>query len=249
MTAQVATADALRHLSITAAHRSAMDALLARKRELSAALTDNTRERKRARAQSRGAARAAARAWILPDQMRHSVLIAYTQADYEFAPATKLLAACGRQMHWPAKSEEDLVRLVEDLFLEVDEVQLAALTDLGDPSDAGAVHDAMRYVQEWRLADWTARLNVEKGVAPSTDALLRQLEAQRLVLPASARPAARGTSAEASARVWISAWRKRWGARYGRVKIREDVSVDDMRFKAGARPIFRPPHGLVFWHP
>ena len=233
-----------------------MDALLARKRELSAALAVNTRERKRARAQSRGAALAVARAWALPDQMRHSVLIAYVHADYEFAPATKLLAARGRQLHWPVKSEEDLVRIVEDLFLEVDDVQLAALTDLEDPLDAAAAHDAVRYVAEWRLAEWTAQLNMKKGVAPSTDALLQQFEAQRLALPESMRPAARGTSAEASARVWISAWRKRWGARYGRVKIRENVSVDDMRQKASFQSRVSPPrclfsgtHGSIFRSP
>ena len=42
------------------------------------------------------------------------------------------------------------------------------------------MRDALSYVEQWRLVGWTAQLNEDKGVAPSTEAVLQQLEMQRL---------------------------------------------------------------------
>jgi hypothetical protein len=206
--------------------------LHSRKREIDDALSATSAALKRARQQARDKERAETRAWRLADGLRRSVLIVYALTDYTALPAAKFLGAAGRKRHWPEKDEEELVALVEDLFLQVDESELAMLTDEDDPSDIGAMRGALPYVEEWRLKTWTEQLNREKGVAPSLASILAQAERQRLQLPDAVRPPAHGTNAEVRARVWAGAWRRRWGGRYGRLSFREDISLDEMRNKA-----------------
>ena len=163
--------------------------------------------------------------------MVHAVLIIYGLAEYNAAPAVKFLASSGRKRHWPAKSEEELAALVEDLFLQTDPDDFAALVDSGAPSDPGAMQVAVGVVQEWRLAAWTQCLNYTKGVAPRTEALLRQFEKSRLGLPEAVRPAYRGAVEHPPARVWAARWRRRWGGFYGQLRVREAISVEEMRNK------------------
>lgn len=216
-----------------AGFRGPMD-LLGQKRALDDALSENRAELKRITRGRRDTARAAARAWQLSESMRRTALIAYALADYRVEPAVRFLIASGRQRHWPDKTEEELATLVEGHFLDVDETELAAITDMEDPADGQAMKAALPYVEQWRLAEWATRLNTDKGVAPSTEALLHQLEAQRLALPGPVRPEARGTVVDPSARVWASSFRRRWGARYGRIRIREHVPLEEMMLKAGS---------------
>ena len=82
---------------------------------------------------------------------------------------------------------------------------------------------AVDVVQEWRLAAWTQDLNYTKGVAPRTEAVLRQLEQARQALPEAVRPAHRGDVYHPPARVWAARWRKRWGGRHGRLRVREAI--------------------------
>lgn len=208
--------------------------LLGRKRELDAAIADASAELKRAKRQARDKAKSEARAWQLSDCLRHSVLIVYALADYSALPAARFLSAAGRKRHWPEKSVEEMGTMVEDMFLQVDEVELADLTDVHNPADAQAMASAMPYVEEWRLMSWTTMLNREKGVAPSLAAILTQAERQRLQLPEAVRPGSHGTNIEVRARVWAGAWRRRWGGRHGGLSFREDVPLDQMRAKASA---------------
>ena len=203
------------------------------KRSLDTALADNAAELKRARRNAQARERAASRAWQLPAPLRRAALVAYALADHSVEPVVKLLAANGRKRHWPDKTQGELVTLVETLFLEVDEAELAGLADTEHPEDGGAMRIALPYVEELRLFLWASGLKRDKGVAPSTEAVLQQLEAQRLSLPGAVRPAARGTFADAKARVWAAAFRKRWGGRHGRLKCREHIPMGEMLTKAG----------------
>jgi hypothetical protein len=210
-----------------------MEDLLARRRALDAARACTKLQLKRARQSLRDGMRAEVKAWRLSDALRRSVLIVYVLADYNIEVAARFLAAGGRKRHWPERSEEELAAVVEHHFLETSAAELASLTDTEDPSDVASMKAALSYVGQWRLVGWATGLNVAKGVAPSTEAVLHRLEAQRLELPEAVRPDPRGTITDARARVWASAWRKRWGARHGRIRIREDVTLEDMRHKAG----------------
>lgn len=207
-------------------------ALRDRKRCLDAALASNAAELGRAMKVVRKSERAAARAWQLPEPIRRATIIAYALAEYNVQPAIKLLVASGRRRHWPDKAEDELVAIVEDLFLAVDVVELSGLTDLEAPADLDAMKLAVPYVEQWRLCAWATELNESKGVAPSTEAVLVKLESQRVALPDVVRPAARGTVADAAARVWATRFRRRWGGRHGRIKCRDYVPTDEMVSKA-----------------
>ena len=210
-----------------------LDELLKRRQELNAAVSEATRETKRAKLCERDARRGAEKAWKLPPAVAHTALIIYVEAGYVVEPATTFLANSGRQRHWPTKSEEELAEMVENLFLEVDDMdEFANLTSKCEPSDPEAMRKAIAYVEQWRLATWVTGLNSAHGVAPTTDSVLQRKEAMRLQLPEDVRPQAVGSSSDAKARVWCRRWRLRWGARHARVRIREDVSLEEKRTKA-----------------
>ena len=211
-----------------------MDALLERRAALRAALADIGREKKKVkRAQAKGA-----QEWVLTPFLKSAVLIAYVLAGYTAEPAARYLATVARKRGWPDKSEDDLRREAEEVFLACGDMgQLAALTCLENPSNPEAARVAVRVVEEWRLAQWVSRLNEQQGVAPSTALVLERREQALSRLPDGVRPFYLGTEAEARARMWARRWRLRWGARHGRIRVREDVPLEERRAKAARQTI------------
>ena len=61
-----------------------------------------------------------------------------------WAPATKFLHVTAERRRWPSKSEEELERLVEDLFLQVEVDLLAHMADLEAPEDPAAAKEALK---------------------------------------------------------------------------------------------------------
>ena len=223
-----------------------MDALLERRAALRAALAEVGREKKnikRVQVQD-------AKVWVLTPFLKSAVLIAYVLAGYTADPAARYLATVARKRGWPDKSEDDLRREAEEVFLAWDDMEeLAALTCLENPSNPEATKVAVRVVEEWRLAQWVLRLNEQQGVAPSTALVLERREQACSRLPEGVRPPHLGTEAEPRARMWARRWRLRWGARHGRVRAREDVPLEERRAKVARQknqpPISKPsPPGL-----
>ncbi len=122
--------------------------------------------------------------------------------------------------------------MVEEHFMQVDVDELALLTDMHAPSDTAAMKAALIYVEQLQLARWTARLNAEQGVAPSTESVLQRFEERRCQIPLGVRPPCVGTGAETKARMWASAWRRRWGGKHGRIRVRENVPAAELHSKA-----------------
>jgi hypothetical protein len=201
------------------------------KRELDAALAEGRRQEKRARLHERDAQRSAARSWQLGPFLAHTALIIYSLAGYTAAPAGKFILNAGRQRQWPDKTEEDLEKMVEDLFLDISLEELDALTDQGSPADERAMKKALAVVEEWKLVVWAKALN-DRGLAPSTSSVLQQLDSSCSRLPAEVRPRDVGSSDQTRARMWCLRWRSRWGARHGQIRVREDISVAEMMSKA-----------------
>ena len=170
--------------------------------------------------------------WRLTEWIRHVALIVFMLSGQQTEPAVQFLADTARKHRWPAKDDEELKAMVEDLFLGVDLDVLTGLCDLGAPSDPAAAAVAVRIAEEWRLIQWVQRLNQENGVAPTTNMVLARLEERRLQLPEAIRPAHRGTAADGHARAWARRWRLQWGARHGKVRAREDLPLEEMQAKA-----------------
>ena len=209
-----------------------MEELQQRKRELDAAMAENRRETKRAKQQAKDDAKAQASAWALSPFLRHAALVLYVLTGYATEPVVKFLMANGRKRHWPEKTEEELILMIEQLFLDTDLDEAAALTDLEAPADVAAMKAALKYSEQWRVVEWTRSLNSGQGLAPSTDRVLVQLEQQRQQLPESVRPCPVGTASQASARVWAAAWRRRWGGKHAHIKLRDDVPQTELLRKA-----------------
>ncbi len=185
------------------------------------------------------AARAAARAWQLTGaKLRNPVFIAYALADWDPEPAAKFLMAKAEQYHWPQRPVAEIVRLIEDAFMAFTESdagrsELLGLIDLAAPADAVALRSALRYVEEWRVVMWARRQNSLKGLRPSSDLLLSYAERRRQELQASVDFPSCGTIAEGAGRKWVHRLRQRWGGRRGTFRVREVLSLDEMRDKVG----------------
>ena len=170
-------------------------------------------------------------AWHLSPVQRDIILIIYMLAQDSPAPAAVSLQHLARRRKWPQKPVETLEAMTENLFIASEPRRLVELSDLRSPAAPAAMKVAALFWVEWCLAAWVGDANQRKGIAPSTGALLQELERRRLELPEASRFRSRGGSAENKARVWALQWRRRWGARLGRVRVREDISAAEMRAK------------------
>jgi len=204
--------------------RAAIDKESAANKKAIKALLQQERDKKKQKA----------KVWQLGAWLTHVVIILVVRANGITDPAVKLLCVAARKRRWPAKPEEEIAILVEDLCLfggvGFDEMCALCLDDR--PSDPSAFKAAVRWSLEWELFLWADKLNAEKGLAPSTGQVLLRAELLRRQLPEWHRPAAIGVAAQSSARMWAFRWRKRWGGRHGKIRVRDDIPVEEMRAKA-----------------
>ena len=153
-------------------------------------------------------------------------------AVYQAAPVVPFLRATAKRRRWAAKEDDEMERFAEDLFVGSDVDELAAMADLEEPPDAAVAKEALKYVEEWRILEHARDMNHRLGIAPSTEHILQQLEANRLQIPEPLRPPSRGTIAEAKAKMWARRWRVKSGARHGKLRVSEDVPLAEMQQKA-----------------
>ena len=125
-----------------------------------------------------------------------------------------------------------LATLVEDLFLQADANELAALADTSNADGPAALSVATKCVEEWRVVVWVRGLNAAKGVAPSAESVLHQAGARRLELPEAVRGPPRGADGESRARRWVARLRRRWVGRCGKVRVRDDLQPSEIHNKA-----------------
>lgn len=208
-------------------------ALAQQRANLEASVSEVRRELRIAKQRQRAAEKRVEKHWRLTPWLQKVVLIIFSLAGHNAAPGAAYLATVARRRRWPRKTDEDLERGVEDLFLAVDLEELASWCDAANPADPPALEEASRVVEEWRLMRWVQRLNEERGVAPSTSSLLERSAQRRLQLPEAARPPERGVVADGRNRAWALKFRRRWGARHGAIRTLDALPVDEMRAKAG----------------
>ena len=172
------------------------------------------------------------RAWRLSTFMVHVVLIAYALGQFKVPAAVKFLTTTGRKRRWPEKPESELQEMVENVFLECDLTELANLSDKDNPTHPEAFAAAARYFEEWAMAVFVEEQNMRLGLAPSTEFLLDRWRQRRLMYPEGTRPLDPGLVSESKARKWARRWRIRWGARHGRIRVRDELPVEEAKAKA-----------------
>ena len=173
--------------------------------------------------------------WDVQGDLKYVVLLTYVLAGYTPDAAVCLLKRRARQYGWCNLAHADVARVVEDLFLESDTDELAALQDPQDPRGARLLATATVQVEEWRLSAWVAEQNRTAGVAPSTALVLRRYSEQCSHLPASINPSAQRVEGSSAARTWASRWRRRFGGRVAVLRPRDQLPLDVMREKASIR--------------
>ena len=206
-------------------------ALAERRAQLDAQLAAARRELKTEQQRQKDAKR---RTWRLTDWLKDVLLILYDVAGYDATPAQLYLEKAARERGWPPKTSAERTVVVEDAFVAAadgDANRLAGVVDLAHPTNLSAMKAAIKFHEEWRLAEWVRRPNQTRGVAPPTSLVLGRYDENVGQLPEVVRPAFAGCAAATKARMWARRWRQRWGARHGAIRAREDVPVQEIRDK------------------
>ena len=175
------------------------------------------------------------RAWQLSEHLSRVAVIVYVLAGYVTEPAIVFLRNAGSARNWPDLSDGQFAHLVEQLFLDANENDIAALSDEANPLDSNAMVIALRYVREWRLVAWGKRLNEEQGVAPSVRMLVDKAHELGVTCSDGVFPKPIGRAVGSAARVWARRFRNRWNARVGVLKVHEVITVAEMQAKVSAR--------------
>ena len=164
--------------------------------------------------------------WRFSEQLQRAALVLFGKGNGS-AAAAAFLAKEAEKRQWPEKAEAELRKMVEEWFLEIDIDVFNDLCDPASPSDPVAMRLAMKFWQEWSVASYIEEANFDKGVAPSTAAVLDRCEQLRLDVPEEARPAAKGVVAQGKARAWAFRFRKRWGFSHGAIPTKDDMPAQE----------------------
>ena len=170
--------------------------------------------------------------WHFSAELQQVALILCDKGHPDTSAATAFLMRAAAKRKWEERPEAEVSELVVTMYLEADLHDLVALCDATNPSNQKAMQSALRFWEEWCLAQWVEETNAKKGVAPPTAALLDCWEARRRNYPEGVRPSARGLPAEAWSRMWAMRFRRRWGIRHGAIRGREPMTVHEMLEKA-----------------
>ena len=195
---------------------------------LAADLAAARRELRNAQSQKR---RRMAGAGLTPYQC-DVALRAFALSGYNLAVAGAVAqyvasARAGRRM--PVPEIRDLEQKVTDLFMVTDVNELAEKGRWGAMPGCAAARTAERLVQECMLSRWARRVNVERGVAPGTRAVIR---AKGEGKGAPLRVQAVGEPCSKAQRMWAMRWRRRWGGRVGKLRVREPLAQEEAKRKA-----------------
>ena len=206
---------------------ASLEELRRRRQRVREDLADAGRQAKLAKSR----AASAERVWKLVGAVLKTVLIIHKLAGGAVDPSVVFLTRKGRERGWPDRTDEELANLVHAAYAAADMGEVAALADMDNSTDAPALSMAVDYVEQWRVAVW-ARAQNRLGIAPGGSDVLRHADQRRSRLPVPARPSPWGSNESAASRKRLSRWRGRWGGRVGKLRVREEVPLADMREKA-----------------
>jgi hypothetical protein len=167
-------------------------------------------------------------------EYRRVVLICYYLADWDVAPAVKFLNGKAPKRRWPALAEEEVGRIVENVYLaETTTVEhVLALSDMDDPLCPEALREALHYVEQWRVAKWVTEQNCTRGTEPPTDECAVQHERLIAGIPIGLKPRSIGCGSGGTARKSGSRWRALWAGTFSELPPRVAVPIGEMHSKA-----------------
>ena len=172
------------------------------------------------------------RQWRLSEFLKRVALILFATANHDPVAAATFLARQAAKQKWEPKPDGEVRGMVEDLFMAIELEEFTNLCDVANSTAPDCMRAAMAFWQEWSVNGWVEGANLQQGVAPSTAAMLGQLERHRLATPQAVRPPARGVAAQGKARAWAARYRQRWGLQHGSIPARDTMPLQETRAKA-----------------
>ena len=143
---------------------------------------------------------------------------------------------------------------VEGWFLECDAHALGEGLAEQHPDQRSRLGQARAFYRDWVAATWVENVNIEKGVAVPTRAVVEEMDTGTVAGAADGWACRRRLQRLSQGeRAWACRWRKRVGAYVCRPSTHEVLPVAEMREKAGGksrcrRPFFFNPW-VHFWSP
>lgn len=183
----------------------------------------------KARRAARASSAPANRTWRLVGGLRNAIVLAYALAGYRVEAAAVLLKRRAAKARWPPKADMEIVRMIEDCFLDFDVYELAALREADATSDPAALREASQAVVEWQVSAWVATQN-RSGVAVPSSRVVGEFASRHAATQVEL--AAWGPMGSGSTRMRLHRWRKRYGGRVGVLRPREVPPHAEMVAKA-----------------
>ena len=172
-----------------------------------------------------------------------------------------VLRTAGSRPRWSGATDRELLDAAVRSLLDAELLDVAAVVDEDHPSDRVAMRIARRRLAEMRLFLWAQDLNLNRGAAPSTVALLRRAREEGDTLPAAVHSMTATGRPATHARKWAQQWRARWQVKIGVIRARENAPASEMRRKVRvlfivpaldqSPPLLVPQHfanlDMIFW--
>lgn len=183
--------------------------------------------------------KAAKKQWVFAPFVVDVLLLLYYLANYEKPVAVAYAQGLAKKTKWPSRDDEEVTVLVSDLFLAADEehfLDLISATEASSEEIKRARQIAVQFKADYDAAKWAKDNNVNKGVAPPSDAVLEHIVENRSTSEfhtavASSEYLFNHTS---TGRSYVCRWRQTWGGRYGGIRVVSDISQEVAQEKAAA---------------
>ena len=175
--------------------------------------------------------------------LKSVLLLLYFFNNYNANLSIQYWQAVRKRKSLSALSNERCRRVVEDLFMGISEDNLLHLADADVTSQPFALQTAKHFEAKRRLKDWVSKLNIEKGLAPSSRMVAQRYNVLRedvpFVLRAGSQVGPIGDPAvDVAARVKLHRWRREQQLRYGAVRVLDYIPLQEKRDKAVKKMFF-----------
>ena len=160
----------------------------------------------------------------------HTSLAAYVLSGYRSDVAGRLAKKLARRA--TGGEELDWSRVVEDLFLKMEDPVLQSILGPVKDEDVRSVQRAREFLAQDALVDRVCEQNLQHGVAPSSFDVAceySQMSEQFLDLE---EQWPQNAIVRKSTRRWVQKWGRKWDVKRGKLEYQEDIPHGELMQKA-----------------
>ena len=156
---------------------------------------------------------------LVPSGFKAVLLTLFMVSQYDTTIPLMFARGKRKRQIFPADAtDKERSEAIEDLFLHGD---LHTLTNLAAPTtveQAKHLQKCWRLYTELQVVGWVTKMNFERGVAPSTNKILAQLNAAAAQGSSTADDIPQRHVSENKDRQWASRWRRRHSGKIKKMK-------------------------------